>query len=98
MGRARRARSARSRATIRIALVGKYVQLQDAYLSVVEALRHAGTHHGKDVEIVWVDAESLRPEEITTQLAWADGILVPGGFGDTRDRGKDPGGAVRPRA
>jgi CTP synthase len=60
---------------VRIALVGKYVQLQDAYLSVVEALRHAGIHHGRDVEIVWVDAESLRPEEIRSRLQMADGIL-----------------------
>jgi CTP synthase len=74
--------------TVRIALVGKYVQLQDAYLSVVEALRHAGIHHGREVEIVWVDAESLRPEEIRTQLASADGILVPGGFGVRGIEGK----------
>ena len=74
--------------TVRIALVGKYVQLQDAYLSVVEALRHAGIHHGRDVEIVWVDAETLRPEEIRSQLAAADGILVPGGFGVRGIEGK----------
>jgi CTP synthase len=74
--------------TVRIALVGKYVQLQDAYLSVVEALRHAGIHHGRDVEIVWVDAETLKPEEIRSQLAAADGILVPGGFGVRGIEGK----------
>ena len=74
--------------TVRIALVGKYVQLQDAYLSVVEALRHAGIHHGRDVEIVWVDAETLKPEEIRSQLASADGILVPGGFGVRGIEGK----------
>ncbi|HZK49709.1 MAG TPA: CTP synthase [Thermoleophilia bacterium] len=73
---------------VRIALVGKYVQLQDAYLSVVEALRHAALHHGRDVEVVWVDAEGLRPEEIRSQLETADGILVPGGFGVRGIEGK----------
>jgi CTP synthase len=73
---------------VRIALVGKYVQLQDAYLSVVEALRHAALHHGRDVEVVWVDAEGLRPEEIRSRLERADGILVPGGFGVRGIEGK----------
>ncbi len=73
---------------VRIALVGKYVQLQDAYLSVVEALRHAGIHHGREVEVVWVDAESLRPDEIRSRLASVDGILVPGGFGVRGIEGK----------
>ena len=73
---------------VRIALVGKYVQLQDAYLSVVEALRHAGIHHGRHVEVAWVDAESLRPEEIRSQLEDYDGILVPGGFGVRGIEGK----------
>ena len=71
-----------------IAIVGKYVQLQDAYLSVVEALRHGGLFHGRDVEIVWVDAETLRPDEIERQLQLADGILVPGGFGIRGIEGK----------
>jgi CTP synthase len=73
---------------VRIALVGKYVQLQDAYLSVVEALRHAGIYHGRHVEVAWVDAESLRPEEIRSQLEDYDGILVPGGFGVRGIEGK----------
>ena len=73
---------------VRIALVGKYVQLQDAYLSVIEALRHAGIYHGRHVEIVWVDAESLRPEEIRSRLESSDGILVPGGFGTRGIDGK----------
>ncbi|MHB0978472.1 MAG: CTP synthase [Thermoleophilia bacterium] len=73
---------------VRIALVGKYVQLQDAYLSVVEALRHAALHHGRGLEIVWVDAEGLRPEELRTELQAADGILVPGGFGVRGIEGK----------
>ena len=73
---------------VRIALVGKYVQLPDAYLSVVEALRAAGIHHGKDIEIDWVDAEGLRPEEIQERLDRVDGILVPGGFGIRGIEGK----------
>jgi CTP synthase len=73
---------------VRIALVGKYVQLQDAYLSVVEALRHAAIHHGRNLEIIWVDAETLRQEEITSRLQAADGILVPGGFGIRGIEGK----------
>ncbi len=74
--------------TVRIALVGKYVQLRDAYLSVVEALRHAATHHGRNLEIIWVDAETLQEEEITSRLESADGILVPGGFGVRGIEGK----------
>ena len=74
--------------TVRIALVGKYVQLRDAYLSVVEALRHAATYHGRNLELVWVDAETLRQEEITSRLESIDGILVPGGFGVRGIEGK----------
>jgi CTP synthase len=74
--------------TVRIALVGKYVQLQDAYLSVVEALKHAATHHGRKLDIIWVDAETLRKEEITSRLEAADGSLVPGGFGIRGIEGK----------
>jgi CTP synthase len=74
--------------TVRIALVGKYVQLQDAYLSVVEALRHAAIHHGRKLDVIWVDAETLRQEEITSRLECADGVLVPGGFGIRGIEGK----------
>jgi CTP synthase len=74
--------------TVRIALVGKYVQLHDAYLSVIEALRHAATYHGRNLEVVWVDAETLREDELTTKLESADGILVPGGFGVRGVEGK----------
>jgi CTP synthase len=72
----------------RIALVGKYVQLEDAYLSVVEALRHAGIHHGGTVEIEWVDSESVTEPQVSAQLAQADGILIPGGFGGRGFEGK----------
>ncbi len=77
-----------AKGTVRIALVGKYLQLRDAYLSVVEALGHAAIHHGRNLEVIWVDAETLREEEITSRLESADGILVPGGFGVRGIEGK----------
>ena len=69
--------------SVRVALVGKYVALHDAYLSVVESLHHAGWHHGVDVDIDWINAEDLEthPQETLARLAAADGVLVPGGFG-----------------
>ena len=70
---------------VRIALVGKYVQLHDAYLSVAEALKHASIHHGVELEIDWVDAEA---PDLDALLAEADGILVPGGFGGRGIEGK----------
>ncbi len=66
---------------VTIALVGKYVQLHDAYLSVAEALRHAGYHLRANVDIRWVDSQALTPETCGQALEGADGILVPGGFG-----------------
>jgi CTP synthase len=71
-----------------IALVGKYVALPDAYLSVAEALSHAGVFHDHKVCVHWVDAESLTPEEVEATLAQFDGILVPGGFGIRGIEGK----------
>ncbi len=73
------------RGEVRVALVGKYVQLHDAYLSVAEALKHAAIHHGAELRIDWVDAEDRRLEDA---LAVADGILVPGGFGGRGIEGK----------
>jgi CTP synthase len=73
---------------VRIALVGKYNQLADAYLSVIEALNHAGSHHGGHVEVVWVDSERLTAGEVEQELATCDGILVPGGFGVRGIEGK----------
>jgi CTP synthase len=73
---------------VRIAIVGKYVQLQDAYLSVVEALKHGAIHHGTHLEIEWVDAETLAPDEAAEQLRGVDGILIPGGFGPRAIEGK----------
>ncbi len=75
--------------TIRIALVGKYVALEDAYLSVCESLRHAGFMHGHKIEIDWVDSETLETDDIALErLSSADGILVPGGFGGRGWEGK----------
>lgn len=74
--------------TTRIAIVGKYVELPDAYLSVVEALKHAGYAADSEIDIKWVNAERLSPEEVVRELADADGILVPGGFGERGLEGK----------
>ena len=74
--------------TVQIALVGKYVQLQDAYLSVVEALNHSAIHHGTRLEVVWVDAETLSWAEAERRLSQAHGILIPGGFGIRGIEGK----------
>jgi CTP synthase (EC 6.3.4.2) len=64
-----------------IGLVGKYVQLHDAYLSVAEALAHAGYSHGTKVEIKWIDSERITPKNVDQILSGLSGILVPGGFG-----------------
>ncbi|MCM3731830.1 CTP synthase [Fictibacillus nanhaiensis] len=72
----------------KIALVGKYVALQDAYISVVEALRHAGYHFDSDIEIDWINSETVTAENVNELLKDADGILVPGGFGDRGVEGK----------
>jgi len=69
---------------VKIAIVGKYVQLADAYKSVVEALYHGGYHHDADVEVVWVNSEDFQPEELDA----ADGVLIPGGFGERGIEGK----------
>ena len=66
---------------VKIGLVGKYVQLHDAYLSVAEALRHAGYALDAKVEIDWIDSESLTPENLESRLSGVQGIIVPGGFG-----------------
>jgi CTP synthase len=74
--------------TVTIALVGKYVELHDAYLSVVEALKHGGIANDADVKIKWVNSEHITEENIKNYLLKADGILVPGGFGDRGIEGK----------
>ena len=75
--------------SVRVAIVGKYVKLQDSYLSIVEALGHAGGEHGVQVEIDWVDAEDLTDREATAErLVGAAGVLVLPGFGDRGTEGK----------
>ncbi len=73
---------------VEIALVGKYVKLHDAYLSVHEALKHAGGHAGCRVRVRWVDAENMSYEEAAQLLETMDGVLVPGGFGSRGWEGK----------
>jgi CTP synthase len=67
---------------VTIGLVGKYVQLHDAYLSVAEALRHAGYELGAVVNIKWIDSETINDSTIVSILSDVDGVIVPGGFGD----------------
>lgn len=73
---------------VKIALVGKYVELHDAYISVVEALSHGGLHNNSNVEIKWVNASDVTSENVNEILGDVDGILVPGGFGDRGIEGK----------
>ena len=70
-----------SKKEVHIGLIGKYVQLHDAYLSVAEALRHAGYALEADVKIDWIDSESITKETVSEKLGSLDGIIVPGGFG-----------------
>ncbi len=73
---------------VKIAIVGKYVELPDAYLSVVEAIRHASIHHRVNAEIVWVQAEKLEREDPAKFLSNVDGVIIPGGFGTRGIEGK----------
>ena len=76
------------RENVEIALVGKYVKLHDAYLSVHEALKHAGMHQGAKVHVRWFDSENMTYEEAVEELKSVDGVLVPGGFGSRGWEGK----------
>lgn len=73
---------------LKIAIVGKYIKLTDAYLSVVEALTHAGIHSQAEIELMWVDAEEIESLEVQQHLGSVHGILVPGGFGHRGVDGK----------
>jgi CTP synthase len=73
---------------VKIGLIGKYIDLQDAYLSVVESLKHAGFHHGAKVEIDWIQAEEVEGLLAAGRLADLDGIVIPGGFGERGFEGK----------
>jgi CTP synthase len=73
---------------VSISIVGKYVTLKDAYLSVIEALKHGGFHHGAKVELTWLASDQIGSENVGEMLGAADGILVPGGFGIRGVEGK----------
>jgi CTP synthase len=72
----------------KIALVGKYVELPDAYISVVEALKHAGYPYDAEIDLKWVQSNDVTPETVKELLGDADGIIVPGGFGHRGTEGK----------
>ncbi|HXQ96516.1 MAG TPA: CTP synthase [Candidatus Acidoferrales bacterium] len=78
----------RSKPELEIALVGKYIELPDAYLSVTEALRHAGWAHDRSIRVRWVDSEALTRDDVDERLRGAAGVLVPGGFGHRGIEGK----------
>jgi CTP synthase len=78
----------RAERSVRIGIIGKYVSLPDAYLSVVEATRHGGFHHGARVEIDWIQAEEVEGLLASSRLADLDGMVIPGGFGERGTEGK----------
>ena len=73
---------------VKISLVGKYVELPDAYISVVEALKHSGYANDAEVKINWINANDVTAENVAELLSDADGIIVPGGFGQRGIEGK----------
>ena len=77
-----------ARDSVTVAIVGKYIELPDAYLSVVEALRHAGLHHGVEVVLEWISSEDLDETAVEDRLRQADAVVVPGGFGYRGVEGK----------
>ena len=81
-------RVAHAETTVRIGLIGKYVSLPDAYLSVVESLNHSGIHHGANIEIEWIQAEEVEGLLAAGRLRDLDGIVIPGGFGERGVEGK----------
>ncbi|MDA8103635.1 MAG: CTP synthase [Nitrospiraceae bacterium] len=82
------ARSSSLTETVRIGIIGKYINLPDAYLSVVEALRHGGIHHGVAIELEWIQAEEVSPMLAESMLGHLGGIVIPGGFGERGIEGK----------
>jgi CTP synthase len=74
--------------TIRVGIIGKYVSLPDAYLSVVEALKHGGFHHGTHIDVDWIQAEEVEGLLAEGRLRDLDGIVIPGGFGERGSEGK----------
>ena len=86
------------KSALKVAVVGKYIELEDAYMSVREALRHAAWAIDRDVEIVWVHSERLERPGGIEALTGAGGILVPGGFGERGIEGKINAARYAPRA
>ncbi|MCB1260052.1 MAG: CTP synthase, partial [Acidimicrobiales bacterium] len=78
----------RASTPVRVGIIGKYVSLPDAYLSVVESLKHGGFHHGVDVEVEWIQAEDVEGLLTAGRLRDLDGIVIPGGFGERGVEGK----------
>ncbi len=74
--------------TVKVGLIGKYVSLPDAYLSVIEALKHAAIHHSANIEIEWIQAEDVEGLLVAGRLRDLDGIVIPGGFGERGIKGK----------
>ena len=74
--------------TVCIGIIGKYVSLPDAYMSVVEALRHGGYHHGTEIDIDWIQAEDVEGLLAEGRLSHLDGMIIPGGFGERGIEGK----------
>jgi CTP synthase len=74
--------------TVKVAVVGKYVELRDAYLSVKEALIHAGIFHDAEVEILWLHSEDMNEENVAGMLRGVNAVIVPGGFGERGFEGK----------
>ena len=81
-------RQRKLRQSVTVALVGKYIELQDAYLSVVESLHHAGIAQNRKVDVRWIDSERLTPQNLEQSLAGVSAIVVPGGFGKRGIDGK----------
>ena len=73
---------------VKIAIVGKYIQLHDAYLSVMESIRHAGFELGADTIIKWIDSEEISEDNINSLMSGVEGMIIPGGFGDRGIDGK----------
>ncbi len=81
-------KTGKSNKKVKIALIGKYVSLKDAYISIYEALNHAGKENNVEVEILWVDSEELEKKSVEDVLKSVDGVIVPGGFGNRGIEGK----------
>ena len=73
---------------LKIAIIGKYVSLHDAYISIIESLKHAGWQNNNLIDVVWVDSEKMTPESVHEDLKEIDGIIIPGGFGHRGTDGK----------